>query len=739
MTIWSKVNWVSCFLFLMLFPIMIFAQSNAVAGEATVDQVLGSLSEVVKDRTKQVGTDIILRQIIEQLCSKEVKISRGNGNGNLILYLGESNSKAPKEDHVFVESCKLLSYKYAKLTDPYFLKVFSRDTIQFGLRVSAKAMDAEKFRDAKMKEFGDYIFNVMQTMSHKEPDIIDLIGPTFELANKLQDDSVMRDILSSIGNMPETDYLINDIKDNLQNLCSQRGNMDQVYCQEFKKGIWFINKNDQENHGTDTQSKINCEDWFKKEGGRDEEKLIIFFSPSNNTYSTYRSKPCPDNDNTCKQLQLLVLFAPALQTYQCSSHSRDIRRNFRSLIYIGLEKTQYGVAIQDQDARVNLSNWYNNVTIKLKNEESLLQNDLLSNGLRLVALVLRAYHYDAEKTTTWLQALGEAVKNDTFNNIKDSDPLDWGSRKNTPKILLPLRDSVKDLLAIPLAFDLMNTTNDENSNYSYTEEEIRNLLNELIKFPNYGQSASSSLKLLEKYIKMLSNVLCKPETSSCNQEIFVAALGLVQQGFDRAADKNWVGLAMDITEISKKNLTEEEDFEDMYRVLRFSQTLMSMYEAQSIDDAKAIFESELEDVTRREMRYKSNTWSIDVAALVGTLYGDLTVRDFSPQTADKTQGADLFGLYAPMGVQFGYRGFGLLVYPLDLGAYLTGKTDSSVSSENIQWGDAVRFGLSGYYRFSASVPIVLGFGVDHRSSIDDISQNRLFGFVALELPLFLIH
>lgn len=96
----------------------------------------------------------------------------------------------------------------------------------------------------------------------------------------------------------------------------------------------------------------------------------------------------------------------------------------------------------------------------------------------------------------------------------------------------------------------------------------------------------------------------------------------------------------------------------------------------------------------------------------------------------------LYGLYAPFGLQIAWRDVGLLVYPVDLGAYMT--ADLGRESPPV-WGGALRAGAAVFWRPSGRVPLVLGVAYDHRPEIVGAPENRFFGTVGLELPLFLIH
>lgn len=753
-----QVSLIVLILGLIFSPVRINAEVNAGNGTATVDQILGALGAVVKDRAKQVASEMVLEQIKDAICrgdklTLKVKVetkSEKKEETKTELYLGgrclpDTQCKKryePNSNDVFFETCRLLTRHNSKLTDPYLLKTLSRETIQFGLRIAVKEMDEDTYNKTKMPGFGNYIFEVMDTMSHKDPDLFDLINPTLDLADQLEENFDMRNFLGEVGDSAETKTLLESINNFLEESCSGK---EKWSCDQFtkEKKRWFV--------GTVAQ----CTDWVQNRDTREEISVEKFFKPSGE-FSAYLNKPCKKPDDDCTRAQLLILLAPALQSWQCHSQSVSTREDFRRLIYIELEKGQYEVAFGGTPARTDFDNWYSKVSILLKTRRNEIQRDLLSNGLRLMAVVLRTYRNHPEETSKWLNRLkSDLDKIGEFNDIRNGEVLGRGNRGSTPIQLLPLRDGIKSLLSVPLAVQLIYP--DTTRNNGKQTDSVRRLLSELVKFPNYDRSTSASLRLIQSYIATLSRVLSDPSMSEGNPETlapFISALGILQKGFKNASDKNWVGLAMDVTEIVDESLSKDiepstnESWKiwkrgsvaktpEIYRTLQFARVLISMYEAKSTEDAKAIFEGELEDIASRKMRYEN--WSVDVTALAGVTYGSLRVYDLDPGAEDSIQRTRLYGLFAPIGIQASFKMFGVLIYPVDLGSYLTGKSDSSVSSDNASWRDSLRFGSAIYWRASGSVPIVIGAAVDYRPTMDQINQLRYLGFVAIELPLFLIY
>jgi hypothetical protein len=215
-----------------------------------------------------------------------------------------------------------------------------------------------------------------------------------------------------------------------------------------------------------------------------------------------------------------------------------------------------------------------------------------------------------------------------------------------------------------------------------------------------------------------------PSQSGPDFERLAEALEQVSTVLRLGADRDWVGLALSV---SDEMHAHAEDAKQISRGFSFIRVLMSMYQAASVDEAKAIFQATLEEEGARERRYGATT--VDVAALFAARAG-----------YQRTSGLDapvegaLYGLYAPFGVQLAHGPVGVLLYPIDLGAYLV-----ATPAPRLRWQDALRAGTAAYVRPSAEIPIVVGAGFDYHPKIDTLTEWRAFGFAALELPLYSLH
>jgi hypothetical protein len=244
-------------------------------------------------------------------------------------------------------------------------------------------------------------------------------------------------------------------------------------------------------------------------------------------------------------------------------------------------------------------------------------------------------------------------------------------------------------------------------------------------------SPESGLHHLASYVRVLSDALklAKPGAAVAMQDAVVDAVVQLASALDLAADKDWIGIAVKLTdELDSIGALKEPSVK---RSISFVRILLSSYQASSPDEAKAIFSSGLETVGSRRQRF--DEMAIDVGALFAARAG----YDSTLAQSGTTTSSALYGLFAPVGVQFAYKHLGLLAYPIDVGSYLTVTKNESDAP---QWRDSLRFGGALYFRPSSQVPVVFGGGADVRPTIGDrVGSWRVFGVLALELPLYLIY
>ncbi|HVZ81319.1 MAG TPA: hypothetical protein VHE12_11080 [bacterium] len=197
--------------------------------------------------------------------------------------------------------------------------------------------------------------------------------------------------------------------------------------------------------------------------------------------------------------------------------------------------------------------------------------------------------------------------------------------------------------------------------------------------------------------------------------------GKISAILNMVSSRDWTSLFTFIYD--QPNLVNKDHIDG--RLISFARVLMQMYQAPSLDEAKKILSANLEDIASRRERFKETT--VDVTALAGVCGG------YEKRFLERDEQA-VFGLYAPLGIQVGFDDFGLMIYPVDIGTYLT----TSDSSDNPSVNDAVKIGLAGYHR-EKDIPVDIGAGIDYKPEFNGASDEvRVFAFTSLELPLFML-
>ena len=91
-------------------------------------------------------------------------------------------------DDVFIRTCRLAKRFDVPLTDAYFLKSLSRDTVEFLMRVAARNLSATVYKDSGLVEIGAFIHAILEQLGQKKPSPRELADPTLALADRLSAD-----------------------------------------------------------------------------------------------------------------------------------------------------------------------------------------------------------------------------------------------------------------------------------------------------------------------------------------------------------------------------------------------------------------------------------------------------------------------------------------------------------------------------------------------------------------------
>lgn len=727
-------------MFLLLVIVIVTTPASVIADAlsvAAVDQVLAATAEVVKDRAKAVAARTVAARLQSELCGgKEIKIVIDKEKKMVrTLYLGgcekcrDSKYKKCNSDDLFVKTCRLFQADPGHpLTDPYLLKTLSRDTIGFAIRLSAYELDALEFEMLNLGPFADFVHKVMEQMAKNKADLVSLSKVAEDLiasytgASRIYED-LLNEIAEEAGKLHKT--IKGRLKDKIDNY---------IFMELFGPGKKF-------------EKAINwpCAEIDEIGIKKDEVRM-------------------------CRFAQLGLRLLPALDKLRKSEGGEDARKNLRNLLYVLDEDDIYIDAMKSINlSEKSFTNFSKKVREKFEDKmtDKRMTQATIGDSLRLIGSVALALGVEHEEAIKWLKQFQKELSAkkedsdkweiDSFAKLRSAEPLNWLNRKNLPPHTRKMRDNFKQMLVTPqfclyrwkkegqnfqrmldLAQELSNafvmlTTGD------YSGRSVEDMVRQLALF--VGQMSSVIKKTgddLEKEMKKKKQGVEKDKIKGNIEQLnqLVHALNAFSIILKHAYERDWVAVGLDITE----QLQEHEAEIHAQRSIAFVRILLSMYQAETVEEAKGIFDAALVNETSRERRY--DQWTLDVAALPGLRVSYVSYRrdedKFDENNNTETSSGLGYGIFAPLGVQVARGWLGMLIYPVDLGGYLSGSLADE--SPEIRLQSALHSGLAVYLRVSSRTPIVLGTSADYKPQFDneDSEEYRASIFIALELPLYII-
>lgn len=809
------------------------APAFVLAQTAAVDQVLAALAEVVRDRAKQVATRTIAENLSKSLCNGKITLPpEGPKAGTtlaageettadvpfapdqpttttpLTLYLGgkdvcrDSYLKAvPKPgakgaayacdaDDVFLRTCRLTKRLEVPLTDAYFLKSLSRDTVEFLMRIGARNLSAKVYTQSGLVEIGAFIHAILEQLGSKRPSPRELAEPTLALADRLSAGVPRRafaDLEPATVTTTNAKRLRAELKRAVVSPWSRAG------CPPYssKKADGTL-----ERCAADLYDAPSCEAFEKTKGSRDKVYRTLF--GKGGPLSAGRDEVCgtafadpPDADaetlakigerrTNCRRARLTINLYGYLVRASCTADKSDeqARATFRELGYVVAEHLSYTDALEElaPDTEKALDAFLDDVHAL---DLSALPREELAAGIRVVGTYAAAVDLAPQATAGWLALLSHDLENSaqppyetSYSRLLHGAALGTDSAGVVPGPVAALRVAVKDLLTLPaLAVlkqtDLLGAASEARKRFAAPLQAAHASIHRLLDAIQHDPAAKGEFRdyvgALAAFLSDLAdltvamgaavedaagfapNVVTTTTTATALKQlppkgVFTRAAIAMKQGalaLQLAADRDWVGLAIRVSdELTLVSGAGGDVPAEVERSLRFIRILLSMYQAASVEEAKAIFAANLEDASSRERRYNDRELTADIAALVGFNVG----RQFSSIHANElstTSNAELYGVFAPFGLQLAYQSIGFLLYPVDLGAYLSSPSGDGGSSP--RWQDALRAGATLYIRPSAGIPVVVGGGVDYRPRFEGREERRWLFTLGLELPLFLLH
>lgn len=798
---------------------------EAAAQAATVDQVLAALAEVVKDRAKQVAAETIAVQIKKQICTHKpirVKSVEVHGAGlsqvaavpapnpvaaetgkappaspapapsRVELWLGGTPACAdplvpvgdpgkPRctADDVFVRSCRVLEKGEAPLTDAYYLKSLSRDTVDFLLRLSASSLNAEQYAAQGFTKLGDFVHAVLEQVTSKGVTVGDLASPTLTLASQLSV-GLATEAVGTLGARSETKALEDEIlplaKKWIEEGCpylpdpSSSKAKPRLACKEVKDTKPEDGKHKDPKHWFVENPPAGCSEFLATTGERTmtykselfARDTVVFVASEDPCLATW---PEPGR-SLCERARLTMNLHDELTRLQCQAAMPEANRRaaLRELVFVLLEQRAYRAALEHLKAEVPGGVAALDAFLEAARtiDVEKLPREELAYGIRVLGAYLAAVRDEPDRAAAWMTLLAQDLE--TFRKRAESATTDpeaivkaYGEllhgaslasdrRPGSPPTA-ELRDAVKDFIVLPALVVAREAKLADN--VSKTMVALSGVVHAL-QAPRDGATnrLNASLRAFSQLATALSGLSTTLASNAARQTVGAAppntdvellarlasALTEASQALLLAADRDWVGLAIRTIEQMETRVAEGKDVDSVRSSFRFVRVLLSMYQAQSVDEAKAIFQATLEDTASRTRRY--DVRAVDVGALVGIRGGFQLGRTLADGKASYDR-AGLYGLYAPFGVLTTRGDGGWMFYPIDLGAYLAA-TPNSKEEAKPRWQDAIRAGLARYLRWR-DVPVALGIGADYRPPIAARMEWRVFLTGALELPLYLIH
>lgn len=799
------------------------------AQTAAVDQVLGAIAEVVKDRAKEVAARSVADRLKGELCGKTITLTpaRPDQSGTasspaslgqpvgasspsawadvaadskgfaeptsaapLTLKLGNIGCLKPRSatdpsptctaDDLFLRFCTAAVTFDAPLTDTYLLKSLSRDTVDFLIRIAARNLSAESFRKAGLDQVGAFVHATLEQLGRSNPRPGELADTTLALAERLSAGLPTKSLETLRGS--ESTRRLAVVVDGIargwiQKGCPVDAGGPAAQCPNAEAGSWIVGPTCEDAEVTRFQSRDAArarEALYDKLFQAPVKDLV---DPARNRpaglYFTGRDQPCAQayqgdaaRIRSCGLARLNANLRDALLKLRCEkieASPEATRSALRELGYILAERDVYRaifIDLRDDPTRKALVPQDGSDPLDAFIEEasgldlSDLPREQLAYGFRLLGTYLAASAQAPEATAAWMKLLSRDLVGRDLTKEADYRAVLHGKALGTDEVIssptvLRLASSVKDFLTLPsLALRQHQQVVVASSR---AREALAHLLRTMADHSGSGGTDAALLSAVADFVDALGDVVTaaadevdradrtgRPAGAAAvatarGETMRRVSLALKQAALalQLAAQRDWVGLAVRVVDELERPAAVRRVAE-VHRSLVFIRVLLSMYQAPSVNEAKAIFAASLEDASSRQRRF--DDFTVDVAALFGARCG----FQYSQVRGPTPDGRGwLYGLSVPVGVQLAWPHFGVLLYPVDVGTYLTAAPDATSSGP--RWPDALRFGLATYFRLSASVPLVFGLGADVRPRFDDRVDTRAYAAIALELPLFIIH
>jgi hypothetical protein len=722
------------FLVALLIGCLCTSGARADSSTLSTDQLLSTLASVISDRAKSVAAHAIQRRLSAQLCGKSLVLDPGGGFPKETITLGGS-ADCKKNEHgcdandQFVGACRLIAGNDAiPLQDAAFLRALSEDTITFAVRLAAVRADKTTLNVFQIRKVALFLARITRQVKRSDASIEDIVDGLIELERAIGDSQqVARTMLDQIRQTPGAVNLLQQLM--LQPAAPSA--MSQALVVATVSGTAV----------TVDRGKFTTLDEKVKSEIYDKEGRVLASA----------NLPCANGGPPdCPYVQRgRVVVALAKLWFKTDDYTRDLR----NLGHVLRQYDKYQLGADKQHAQL-IDDIRNAVSGGANPGPPPYLQLGLSSALEFGAYLTLAEATSPAEISAWLGKLRADMAAFLSTCTRANDPCDYGglldgAALQTPSKEHPLpqaidhaRGALKTLLGLPwlVTPDAIAAGQDYLRGVLVS---IRRLVDQLdglaVSHANQKWTYQDAVRIVPALLRVTSAtfgielrvpVVAPGATPPVGYQQFAAALNAAADAFDEALDQEWVALATTAYQYSEQAGAPPA----LQHALAFTRLLLSVREAQTKDEAKGQFEAALEDEGSREKRWSG--FSVDIGAIVGARGAYGTTRNLSATGAKNWQDEHSGGLYAPVGVMIGDQAFGLLVYPVDVGAYLVGSNHDGDPT----WPQALRGGVAVSLRPWSDIPIAFSASFDGRPAWrSDTPANVRAGLSAgLELPLFLL-
>lgn len=685
--------------------------SALVKASGVSDEVLPALAVVVKERAEQVAASQIRNRLRHALC-----LSRTFEDGDITFQLGKACGKQESASTtcvaLFDQTCRLLNEVGLSLQDPLLLRTFRDDLIRGAVRTAGRGLAPAAWRST-LSQFEDYVAEMVALLTRETVTLADIAVATRRFAQASGGEEIISGLLRDSTKALLASAGAKELRTKLAGKeIDAPGLIASVLGDDVKLG------------------RAPC----KGDLALVQTVLTRMFDPASGEYPKAVHVPCasayPDANEVeyCKVAQLLRLW-DVLERARCAVEdpgaSQDLVNSAfwdltyafaESEIYIDAADVVKGPFPKFEEMVLDASARRAELAASATNK---VDTSLVWAGRLMAAAVVAA---PEKRTKEWL-ALVEQEASAYLPTRRLTDFLDGKALRapqGTP--LPPVVDALRQTVRSFILFTLVSSSaNLEVSDAAAAE--LMRLIESLERLTELFIDGKTQPRAAVQVTARVLGTLADLSNGSAAGSAAAKALADGAALLEEVAGGNYVYIPMRLAKAVDKEWPELEN------ALRFGRVLLSAHQAKSPEEVQAVFRSALSDEMSREGRFDMLT--IDAGAILAGRYGRVWNG-----TAMKGDRAPLAGLFAPFGFMIAYKHGGVMLYPIDLGAYLLAEG----GTETVELQDAVRLGGELFVRLVDSVPISFGAGMSYVPAMraGDGKHVTASAWLGIDLPMYVL-